>query len=71
MQDVPNAVAAHRQWVEPLKKKYGDRLMIVAPAVTNGGGNYNGVGYRMGLDWLWEFQRLCNDCHIDYVAIHW
>lgn len=63
MKDVNQAVDAHRRWVEPLRK-YGDRMKLGSPAVTNGGAG-------MGLDWLSKFIHQCVGCKIDFVAIHW
>ncbi|KAG9103602.1 hypothetical protein FRC06_009612 [Ceratobasidium sp. 370] len=35
---------------------------LVSPATTSA---------PSGLTWMQEFFKLCTDCHIDYVALHW
>ncbi|KAF2655701.1 glycoside hydrolase family 128 protein [Lophiostoma macrostomum CBS 122681] len=67
MRNVGDTVAAHRQWIEPLRK-YGSRLKIISPAVTNGATTSAGP---MGLDYLQQFLSGCSDCQIDYIDIHW
>ena len=69
MQDIGATIAAHRQWVEPLRK-YGEKLYIGSPAVTNGKRDSN-TGAVMGLDYLDAFLRGCWDCKIDFINIHW
>jgi hypothetical protein len=67
MKKVSETVAAHKKWVEPLRK-YGSRLKIISPAVTNGVGSKD---EPMGLEYLKQFLSGCGDCQIDYVAVHW
>lgn len=68
MMDVAATVAAHKEWIEPLRK-YGTRIKIVSPSVTNG--QRDAAGRLMGLAYLKEFMRLCDGCQIDYVGVHW
>ncbi|KAF2178986.1 glycoside hydrolase family 128 protein [Zopfia rhizophila CBS 207.26] len=69
MQDVGATVAAFKQWVQPLSK-YGDKLKIGAPAVTNGVKD-SVTGSDMGLPWLKRFLAGCSGCKIDFTVIHW
>lgn len=69
MQDIPFSVAQHKQWIEPLRAKYGAHLRIVSPSITNGA--WSPEGTVMGLEWLKKFLSLCTDCQIDFVGIHW
>lgn len=59
--DVPSAVAAYRQWIQP----YAGTLKLGSPAVTNGVGNDIGVG------WLQQFMDSCTGCQVDFIAVHW
>lgn len=68
MQDVGRAVAAHKQWVQPMADKYPE-LKIGAPAVTNGVQSPNGT--PMGIPYLKAFLEGCKDCKIDFVSAHW
>lgn len=68
MQDIQTTVNAHKQWIEPLRK-YGKRIEIVSPSVTNGARSSEGT--IMGLAYLKEFLNRCNGCKIDYVGVHW
>src|SRR4051812_33205769 len=68
MQDIGRTVSAHKQWVQPLAKKYPD-LRLSAPAVTNGKKSANGTA--MGVDYLKGFLQGCKDCKIDFVVAHW
>jgi hypothetical protein len=70
MQDVGQAVAAHKKWIQPLAAKYGNDLKIGAPSVTNGVRDAN-TGSDMGLPWLKKFLAQCTGCKIDYIVVHW
>jgi hypothetical protein len=48
-------------YFSPLAGKYGDRLKLGSPAVTNG----------VGLRFLQTFLNRCNGCKIDFVNVHW
>lgn len=63
MQSTRKAVAAHKQHVDSLRK-YGDRIKIGSPAVTNQGAPW-------GLTWLKVFLQQSDGCKIDFIAIHW
>jgi hypothetical protein len=60
---VASAVTAWKQLMEPAKS-LKDKMYLGSPAVTNG---VNG----MGLDWLRDFMRQCNECSIDFICLHW
>ena len=64
MGNVDLTIAAYKQWMQPLVDKYGSRLKIGSPAVTNGGS-------PMGLDYIKRFIAGCAGCQIDFVPIHW
>jgi hypothetical protein len=49
--------------MEPLRK-YGERLQLGSPAVTNGDGT-------SGLNFLRTFISKYNGCKIDFINIHW
>ncbi|KAF2743007.1 glycoside hydrolase family 128 protein [Sporormia fimetaria CBS 119925] len=70
MQHIPTTVDEHRRWIEPLRSKYGDRLIVGSPAITNGVGD-PANGNIMGLPYLKEFLKQCHGCQIDFVVIHW
>ena len=63
MLDVAKTVQAHCDFMEPLRK-YGGKVKIISPAVTNGVGD-------MGITNLKRFLDGCNGCQIDAVACHW
>lgn len=63
MNDVGTAVAAHKQWVQPMAEKHPN-VKIGAPAVTNGGA-------PMGLAYLKSFLQQCDGCKIDFAVAHW
>ncbi|KAF2463596.1 uncharacterized protein BDR25DRAFT_383449 [Lindgomyces ingoldianus] len=69
MQDVAGTIAAYKKWMQPLSK-YGDKLKLGAPAVTNGVKDAT-TGSIMGLPWLKQFLAGCTGCKIDFIAIHW
>ncbi|KAF2280513.1 uncharacterized protein EI97DRAFT_455402 [Westerdykella ornata] len=69
MRDYVQAANAHKTWVQPLVDKYGSRLYVGTPAVTNGVQAPDGG--PMGLPWLREFMKHCDGCKFDYVVIHW
>jgi hypothetical protein len=54
-------------YFSPLAGKYGDRLKLGSPAVTNGDDGTDGVGLRF----LQTFLNRCNGCKIDFVNVHW
>jgi hypothetical protein len=58
--DVPTAVAAFQQWMQP----FACQARLAAPAVTNS-------GPPMGLTWLQNFLESCTECTIDIIPIHW
>jgi hypothetical protein len=57
--DVPTAVAAYQEWMQP----FTCQVRLAAPAVTNG-------GPPMGLTWLQNFLESCTGCTIDVIPIH-
>jgi hypothetical protein len=59
---VGDAVAAHRQYIQPLAQQ---GLRIGSPSVTNG----NEAG--KGINWLKSFMNGCSDCQIDFVVAHY
>ena len=64
------AVAAHKQWIQPLVDKYPrENLRIVSPSVTNGAKSPQST--VMGVEWLKQFLNQCTGCTIDFVGIHW
>jgi len=60
--DVGTAVAAYRQYIQPLAEQ---GLKLGSPAVTNG----NEAG--KGMNWLKSFVDSCSDCQIDFVVTHY
>ena len=50
------AADGFRKYLTPFK----DRAEIGSPAVTNG-----------GYDWLKQFLNLCQDCGVEFIAVHW
>lgn len=59
---VGDAVAAYRQYIQPLAKQ---GLRLGSPAVTNS----NDAG--KGINWLKQFVASCSDCQIDFVVAHY
>ncbi|KAI3316681.1 glycoside hydrolase family 128 protein [Xylariaceae sp. AK1471] len=59
--DVPSAVSAYKQWVQP----FAGRLRLGAPAVTNG------VGDNVGLNYLQSFMGNCTGCRVDFIPLHY
>ncbi|XWX02060.1 hypothetical protein V2A60_010092 [Cordyceps javanica] len=53
---VGDAVGAWKQYMEP----FAGHAQLGAPAVS-----------AAGLNWLQDFLRQCNGCHIDFVPVHW
>ncbi|KAF2817457.1 uncharacterized protein BDZ99DRAFT_457194 [Mytilinidion resinicola] len=70
IQNVATAVAAHKQWVQPLAAKYGNGIRIGAPSVTNGVKDAT-TGSVMGLPWLQQFIAQCTGCRLDFIVVHW
>ncbi|KAF2710972.1 glycoside hydrolase family 128 protein, partial [Pleomassaria siparia CBS 279.74] len=62
--DVGVAATAYKTWMQPISARYGDKIRLGSPAVTNG-------APPMGLDYLSRFIATCTGCQIDFVAIHW
>jgi len=60
-------LSAWSRHMAPLAAKYGDRLKLGSPAVTNGDDGTD----RVGLKFLDSFLHRCNGCKIDFVNIHW
>jgi hypothetical protein len=60
-------LSAWNQHMRPLAAKYGDRLKLGSPAVTNGDDGTDSVG----LKFLASFLRQCNGCKVDFVNVHW
>ncbi len=58
--DIPTAVSAYKQFMQP----FAGKAQLGAPAVTNGGG-------QMGLQYMENFINSCTGCTIDFVNIHW
>jgi hypothetical protein len=56
-------LAGWHKHMEPLRK-YGSRMKLGSPSVTNAGG-------EAGLKFLSTFLAKCNDCQIDFINIHW
>ncbi|KAF1830211.1 hypothetical protein BDW02DRAFT_112626 [Decorospora gaudefroyi] len=59
---VADAVAAHRQYIQPLAAQ---GLRIGSPSVTNA----DTAG--KGIDYLQQFMNACSDCQIDFVVAHY
>ena len=53
--------------IQPLASRYGDRVKLGSPAVTNA----NDGTDRAGLRFLESFIRKCYGCKIDFVNVHW
>jgi hypothetical protein len=58
------AAAAHAKYMG----KYGDRVLIGSPSVTNSGSQ------NQGIDWLKQFMSACDatqGCQVDFCNVHW
>lgn len=53
-----DAASVYKQYITP----FVDRAQLVSPATTNGAD---------GLDWMGNFLKLCSDCEISVMAVHW
>ncbi|KAL9101237.1 MAG: hypothetical protein Q9187_009266 [Circinaria calcarea] len=62
-----DAATNYRKYMTPLRTQYPN-AQLGAPSVSNG----NTTSPRlMGMQWLSPFFKLCSDCPIDFVPIHW
>ncbi|KAF1995554.1 glycoside hydrolase family 128 protein [Amniculicola lignicola CBS 123094] len=61
--DLDHAVDVHRRNINVLRVKYGGKIRIGSPAVTNSAA-------PDGLEWLRKFIEKCGGCQIDFVNIH-
>ena len=57
-----DAATQYKTWLSDEFSSAG--VTLVAPAVTNGGGD-------MGLTWMKNFLSACSDCQVDAVNVHW
>ncbi|MFN8255215.1 MAG: glycosyl hydrolase [Bacteroidales bacterium] len=69
----PSAAAAFWPKLEILANTYN--LKLVAPAVNYSGGiydpKYDKTLYSDPYSWLDTFFMECNNCKVDYIAVHW
>ncbi|KAF9889275.1 hypothetical protein FE257_007588 [Aspergillus nanangensis] len=56
-----DAANYYRQYISP----YNGNAKLVTPAVTNGGGDAE------GLQWMRTFMDGCSDCGLSVLAVHW
>jgi hypothetical protein len=59
--NVSYAVSQYQQWIQP----YAGKVLLGAPAVTNG------VGSGIGINYMEQFIANCTGCTVDFIPIHW